>query len=252
VLEPTDATHLLASSQAPWWIAGGWALDLFRGRRTRRHSDLDVGVLRRDVATLLHVFSRWDVFEAKDGRLTRLGAGCAPSRDVHSLWCRPTAMHHWTIELVLDEADRDTWVYRREPRIRRPMSTVVRENAHGVRYLAPEIQLLYKSKAPRERDEEDFSQICPLLDADAQRWLHDALSIRASVQQVPRQRVRNGKRRSVCRCPAPAAQRAQAVAGTRFREIPALEERHDRGDPESIERSPQPAAEAGHWDNGSD
>jgi hypothetical protein len=96
---------------------------------------------------------------------------------VHSLWCRPTAGDLWTIELVLDEADGDTWVYRRESRIRRPMSTVVRHSPDRFRYLAPEIQLLYKSKAPRERDEADFAQVCPLLARDARRWLHDALEL---------------------------------------------------------------------------
>ena len=176
-LDPTDAVNLLASSEAPWWSAGGWALDLFRGTRTRPHTDLDVGVLRRDVASVLHTLSIWEVFEAKDGRLTRLAAGCAPSRDVHSLWCGPTATDPWTIELVLDEADGDTWVYRRESRIRRPISTVVRLSPDRLRYLAPEIQLLYKSKARRSRDEADFAQICPLLATDARRWLHDALEL---------------------------------------------------------------------------
>jgi hypothetical protein len=126
---------------------------------------------------LLHSFSTWDVFEAKDGRLTYLAVGCVPRPDVHALWCRPTAAHPWTIELMLDEADGDTWVYRRNPRIRRPMSAVVRQSPVGLPYLAPEIQLLYKSKTPRERDDADFDQIWPLLDADARTWLGDALEL---------------------------------------------------------------------------
>ena len=174
---PSDAAKLLASSGAPWWIAGGWALDLFRGTRIRPHTDLDVGVLRRDVPSVLHSLSTWELFDAKDGRLTRLAAGCVPRVHVHSLWCRPTAGDPWTIELMLDEADGGTWVYRREPRIRRPMSTVVRHSADGLPYLAPEIQLLYKSKGPRERDDMDFVEICPLLAADARSWLCDALKL---------------------------------------------------------------------------
>jgi hypothetical protein len=80
--------------------------------------------------------------------------------------------------LVLDEAEGDTWFYRREPRIRRPMSTVVRQSREALRYLAPEIQLLYKSKAPREREEADVAQIYPLLAPEARKWLHDALELR--------------------------------------------------------------------------
>jgi hypothetical protein len=176
-LHPADAAKVLASCKAPWWIAGGWALDLFRGTPSRPHTDLDVGILRRDLSTVLLGFSTWDVFEAKDGRLTRLAEGCVPPLDVHSLWCRPTAADPWTIELMLDEADGDTWVYRRDPRIRQSMSAAVRQSTDGLPYLAPEIQLLYKSKASRERDEGDFAHICPLLTADAWRWLHDALEL---------------------------------------------------------------------------
>jgi hypothetical protein len=78
---------------------------------------------------------------------------------------------------MLDESDDETWVYRREPRIRRPMSTVVRQSPEGLPYLAPEIQLLYKSKAPRERDELDFSHTCRRLAPEARRWLRDALEL---------------------------------------------------------------------------
>ena len=81
------------------------------------------------------------------------------------------------IELMLDEADGNAWVYRREPRIRRSLSTLIRQNPDGLSYLAPEIQLLYKSKESRERDDMDFAQIRPLLGPDARRWLHEALEV---------------------------------------------------------------------------
>ena len=176
-VHPSDAPNILASTEAPWWIAGGWALDLFRGIPTRPHADLDVGVLRRDVASVLRSLFAWEVFEAKDGQLTHLAAGSAPSLDVHVLWCRPTRADPWMIELMLEEADGETWVYRRDPRIRRPMSTVVRRTQDRLPFLAPEIQLLYKSKAPRERDNADFAEIWPLLDAHVRTWLHGALKL---------------------------------------------------------------------------
>jgi hypothetical protein len=174
-IRPHDAARLLTAISAPWWIAGGWALDLFRGAPARPHLDLDVGVLRCDVLSLLEAFSTWQVFEAKDGQLTSLGGGCVPRRDVHSLWCRPSAAEPWTIEVMLDEGDREVWVYRRERSIRRSMSEVVRKTADRLPYLAPEVQLLYKSKAPRSRDEVDFAEIRPLLNSDARSWLRDAL-----------------------------------------------------------------------------
>jgi hypothetical protein len=45
-----------------------------------------------------------------------------------------------------------------------------------VRYLAPEIQLLYKAKAPRPKDEQVFARVAPRLARDARRWLREALA----------------------------------------------------------------------------
>jgi len=41
----------------------------------------------------------------------------------------------------------------------------------------PEVVLLYKAKAPRERDQADFSRVGPLLTASAKSWLASALAI---------------------------------------------------------------------------
>jgi len=69
------------------------------------------------------------------------------------------------------------WVYRRDPRIRRSLATVIRHGQGGIGYLAPECQLLYKSSAPRERDDADFVQILPFLSDDARLWLRNALEL---------------------------------------------------------------------------
>ena len=49
-LRPQDAVSEFAAWAAPWWVAGGWAIDLLLGRQTREHGDLDLLVLRRDQA----------------------------------------------------------------------------------------------------------------------------------------------------------------------------------------------------------
>jgi hypothetical protein len=176
-LHPRDAASLLAGIDVPWWIAGGWALEMFRGTVTRPHSDLDVGVLRRDISTVLDRLSGWEMFEAKGGRLTRLAPGALPRVDVYSLWGRPTAGDLWAIELMLNEADGDMWVYRRDPRIRRPLATAIRQSADGIGYLVPELQLLYKSSGTRDRDDADFAQTWPFLSDDARQWLRNALEL---------------------------------------------------------------------------
>jgi hypothetical protein len=84
-------------------------------------------------------------------------------------------MDPWTTELMIDEADDNTWIYRRDLRVRRSLDAVVRPSTDGLQYLAPEIQLLYKSKDRRQRDDADCAVIEPLLPMDARRWLHDVL-----------------------------------------------------------------------------
>jgi hypothetical protein len=174
--QPDAAAVWLSGLTVPWWIAGGWALDLFAGSQCRPHQDLDVGILRRDAPTLLAAFASWAVFEAKDGTLTRLHAGRQPRAEVHSLWCRRAADGPWILELMLDEARRERWLYRRDPAIQAPLTQVIRHAVNGIPYLAPEVQLLYKARAVRARDQADFDRIAPRLDAAARTWLHSALA----------------------------------------------------------------------------
>ncbi|GHO61437.1 hypothetical protein KSC_003290 [Ktedonobacter sp. SOSP1-52] len=65
--------------------------------------------------------------------------------------------------MVVDTSD-DQWLFRRDPRIRRPLAIVGHRTNDGIPYLAPEIQLLYKAKALRPKDEADFARILPALD----------------------------------------------------------------------------------------
>ena|SRR6266850_2411705 len=174
-VRPNEAVSWFSSVKVPWWIAGGWALDLFVGKETRPHQDLDIGLFRRDAPEMLRAFAAWEFFEAKSGVLTRLRAGETPALDVHSLWGRPVGTELWTLELMLDESENDMWVFRREPAIRRAPSTIVRRNSEHIPYLAPEIQLLYKAKSPRDRDQVDFTRIAPCLDPTSRAWLLDAL-----------------------------------------------------------------------------
>jgi len=64
---PRDAVEWFARASVPWWVAGGWAIDLFLNRSTRQHHDLDVGVLRRDIGEILRSIEPCETFEAKDG-----------------------------------------------------------------------------------------------------------------------------------------------------------------------------------------
>lgn len=174
-LSPSAAEKLLDGITAPWWIAGGWALDLFVGKTTRQHEDLDIGILRRDARAVLGALPRWEAFEAKDGKLTLLETFAEPRRDVHSLWCRPLGSKEWQLEIMLDDADGAQWVFRRATEIRRALADTILRTREGLPFLAPEVQLLYKAKLVRPKDQQDFDLVLPLLSVNARSWLLESL-----------------------------------------------------------------------------
>ena len=77
--------------------------------------------------------------------------------------------------MVADIRD-DSWLFRRMPTIRRPVDTIGCGADGGIPYLAPEIQLLYKAKGLRPKDELDFAQVLPALDQERRQWLRNALA----------------------------------------------------------------------------
>ncbi len=179
---PQEVASFFAALAVPWWIAGGWALDLFLGGPTRAHEDIDVQFIRQDAQAIRALFQEWDVQEA--GHTTgRPGEhGLRPwqcdtplSPGIHDIWCRPAPTAAWAIQLMVADTAADQWVFRRDPRISRPLATIGCYTTDGLPYIAPEIQLLYKAKSPRPKDETDFAQVLPSLDGERSQWLTQAL-----------------------------------------------------------------------------
>nr|WP_261807801.1 hypothetical protein [Paenibacillus sp. N3.4] len=79
------------------------------------------------------------------------------------------------IEILLDESDGMDWVFRRDSRVRRSLSEVIMYSGQGIPYLNPAIVLLYKSKNPREKDEQDLNNTIDYLDNKDKQWFKDAI-----------------------------------------------------------------------------
>lgn len=166
------AVSTMSNFHAPWGIAGGWALDLFIGHESRSHADIDIAILRADQKQLRsqvsgriekvidHQLIEWSPTEV----LT------LPVHEAHVTW--PDGYH---LELLLNEQDRETheWVFRRDERIRRPLAAAFATGR--VPYLAPEIVLLYKAKAPSAKDDADFHTVLSHLQDEQRSWLRNAL-----------------------------------------------------------------------------
>ncbi|BBH69873.1 hypothetical protein ACTI_65580 [Actinoplanes sp. OR16] len=41
---PREVADRLTGTTTPWCVAAGWALDLFRGRQTRPHGDIEIAI----------------------------------------------------------------------------------------------------------------------------------------------------------------------------------------------------------------
>lgn len=177
-LTPDEIAALMRGFGGWWCIAGGYAIDAFCGVPGRRdHGDVDVSLLARDQTAAQAHLSAWELHCADPPGTLRPwlpGETLAPA--IHDIWGRRDPRDAWRFQLMLNPSDGGDWLYRRDPRLRRPIASLtwLRD---GIPYLAPEVQLLFKARGGRDKDRQDFKDALPLL-ADAQRsWLRDALQL---------------------------------------------------------------------------
>lgn len=162
---------------APWWFAGGQAIDAFLGYESREHGDIDIGCFREDQLAMQRQLSGLELWYAdapyqfmpwRDGEVLPAHA--------HDIWARGSAGLPWCLQLMLDEREGQDWVYRRNPAVRRPINSFITFR-HGVPYIAAEVQLLYKSPSAHRvpKNVLDFENCLPCLDETQRRWLAYAL-----------------------------------------------------------------------------
>ncbi|MDL4773862.1 nucleotidyltransferase domain-containing protein [Actinomadura xylanilytica] len=171
-----EVAALFASLAVPWWIAGGHAIDLAIGRVHREHADIDVLLLRRDQLSVQDALPAWQWWAADPpGTLRPWDPGETLPPSVHDIWCRPGPAAPWRIQVMFDESEHRTWISHRDDRIRRPIEDLGLVSPDGVPYLSPEVQLFYKARAPRPKDELDFAVTLPVLTGRQRRWLAAAI-----------------------------------------------------------------------------
>lgn len=180
----------------PWWIAGGWALDVWLGSVSRPHEDIDITILRRDVGALRAHLRDWDLrVPNPEVPFVELPFDAPYDDRQHQIWARRrdartppgpiefSADPTW-LDLLVEDAPGTEWTFRRDRRITRPLGDYGAVSADGIPYVRPEIQLLYKAKPHAEAErgttnDEDFERALPHLDLDARAWLRDALTAAA-------------------------------------------------------------------------
>lgn len=93
---------------------------------------------------------------------------------VSDVWCRKPG-GPWRFQVMLDDGEGALWRSRRCAAVTRPIAELGSCSAEGIPFLAPEIQLFYKAKAPRPKDEVDYVAAWPLLSGPQKAWLRQAI-----------------------------------------------------------------------------
>jgi len=176
---PERVAGLLAPVEAPWYVAGGWAIDLFMGGQRREHEDLEIAVPNSRLEEFLPALAGLELFvitgpsEAMPIELARQQLD-----ETHQTWVREPATGLWRVDILREPSEGDTWICRRDASIRLPYRDVIEWTGDGIPYGRPEVILLYKAKhAERARDQGDFTDVLPLVRPERRRWLAEALQI---------------------------------------------------------------------------
>ncbi|WP_053742001.1 nucleotidyltransferase domain-containing protein [Streptomyces sp. NRRL WC-3618] len=159
---PEQLAQRLEGVGAPWCVAAGWALDLFRGRQTRPHGDVEIAVPTAAFPLIRARFPEYAFDAVGAGRLWA-DAGAEALAATRQTWSRDPVSGQFLFDVFREPHEGGTWICRRDKGLRLPYDAVVERTADGIPYLVPELVLLFKAKAPRPKDQADFDGVLPLL-----------------------------------------------------------------------------------------
>lgn len=160
--KPEQVAARLVGASSTWCIAAGWALDLFRGRQSRHHGDLEIAVPAAGFSEIRGYFPEY-VFDGVGSGRIWAGAGAEVLAATHQTWLRDPASGQFLFDVFREPHEGRTWICRRDDSIRLPYDEIIERTADGIPYLVPELVLLFKAKAARPKDQVDFEEVLPLL-----------------------------------------------------------------------------------------
>lgn len=176
-LSAEAAVALFRDAPFAWALAGGYAIEQFLGAAIRPHADVDIAVFRDDQLSAQRWLDGWRIYAADPpGALRPWAADEYLPPAIHDLWAFREGTQAWELQLMLAETDGAAWYHRRAPAIREPRGALFVRYG-GVPCVRVEVQLLYKARGNRPKDNADFTACLPRLSADARAWLARNLAI---------------------------------------------------------------------------
>ena len=159
---PRVVAARLSGLTAPWYVAAGWALDLFRGAQSRAHEDLEIAVPAGHFDEVAARFTDCDLYVPHPDSLRPFTAETATTS--HQTWAVPRSTGRWCVDIFREPHDDGRWVCRRDETLRLPYDEIIEHDREGIPFLAPEFVLLFKAKLDRDKDRADLWGVLPLLD----------------------------------------------------------------------------------------
>jgi hypothetical protein len=203
-----------------WSICGGAAIDLFLGRQTRTHKDLDVAVFWEDRNAIIKLMLRsdWRVFQACGGGVVQeLNRKQDELFEKRNLFCftanedrvklEPIGHERYRfglenleqrdftyVEFLFNKRDDGQFHLPGKKNIKRELNKAILSSSDKLSYLAPEIVLFYKSSYLEGTDAADhnldFDVSLPCFNTEQKQWLRAALEAEYPVSHVWLQRLR--------------------------------------------------------------
>ena len=195
--------QFMASIKIDYAICGGHAIDLFLGKKTRSHKDLDVAVFWKDRDIIVrHMLDEgWDVYEpCGTAFLHKINAVENQKRIKINIWCVKPGNPHYCftehekemyavdfdgseqldldfIEFLFNTRRDGAFLYSKNHAIQMRLGEAVIKDG-DLPYLAPEMALLYKSTMADNPDYQlDFDNAFPKMNAEQRMWLENALAV---------------------------------------------------------------------------
>jgi hypothetical protein len=166
----------MRSFEGTWFVIGGWAVDIWLGRRSRDHGDVDIGLFRDEEALLFSKLPDW-----------RMVGHDTPDADHDDPWDGsplgfPAHVHAtrrgWPeLDFNFNEREGAVWIVQRDPQVAVSIWSALRESPLGLYVLAPELVLWHKARGEiRERDQRDFENLVPEMSRASRAWLARSLT----------------------------------------------------------------------------